>query len=116
MRPNCRCITRNSAGAALLVNHGAVVIPDDSPSAIKMTAILEKGMPGSEFLIHFDPPSGLVAGVEIAILISRATLEDFRLETRDDAAFLDSKIAAGEVQVKLRRVADGRDVGRAVPG
>lgn len=99
-----------------MANYGAVVTPDDSPSAIEMTTIIVEGMPGSEFLIHFDPPSGLVTGIEVAILISRATLENFRLETRNDAAFLDSKIAAGEVQVQLGRVADGRDVGRAVPG
>jgi len=106
---------RDSAGAALLVDDGAIVVPEDSPSAIQMAATLVEWMFSGEFLIHFDPPSGLVAGVEIAVLISCAALEDFSFKALDDAALLDAETTAGQVQMKLRRVAHRRDIGRAVP-
>lgn len=103
------------AGVALLVDDGAVVVPEDSPSPIKMSASFMVGMLGGNLLIHFDSPSRLVTGVEIPVLICCAPLKDFRLEALDDAAPLDAETAARWVQMKLRRLAHRRHVGWAVP-
>src|SRR5215470_15665016 len=103
-----------SRSRSLLLDDGAIVPPDFSPSAVERAGT--ERMFRGEFLIHLNAPAGSIAGPQVAVFVGCAARENLGFQALDDAAFLDAEVGAGKVEVQLRRVADGRHISGAVPG
>src|ERR1039458_550468 len=100
----------------LLFDDRAVQPPDVAPTAVQVIAPLAERTLGGQRFVHLDAPARGVAGPQVAVLVSRAAFENLGLHAADDAAFLYAEVVAGQVQVKVAGVADGRHVARSLPG
>src|SRR4051794_35790983 len=71
---------------------------------------------GRQRLVKVDPQAGPIVRVHIAVANLGAAGEHLIQHIRKDIRLLNAEVRAADIKVQVGRVADRRDIARAVPG